>query len=1608
MKKEQRAKSKEQSEIKKTRKKPVFPLLSALCSLFSVHCSLFIVLCSLLIGCEGDPDFLKKIDEEIAWANADRLTVAVTFPPEWGSSNPQQGTLSPGIRDIRRWTEGQNEQKYKFSVEFTPLPGFGFEGWLAFPTSDYARLNKTISADDIEELNLHLNGNGVEITNVSGSNGVETATVIISTNVDVTLVPWCTDRPRITHSNPPLISSGFSYTRGQQITITFSMQLDYEDKEPIEFGTDTITISGQGLNGVAWNKTGEKDFHDEYFNKPYYDEELQSIIIKPIEESEPPELYNITVTVFGKEILGKNGKGFSAPVQFSYITSKELVTLAYKASNIWASHDPEKDRRVESFFYQTAPSERDRRLRPGENNSGYTVSLFFSVSRSMGEIVNPEPNALTIVPVYYADLDGTVNINELEHRTVNYKIDRSGSASVAGTNEESGTFIPMNTNESSAGGVYRQMNNISHPLDVNYYEVIYTFSDSPSDRIPSGIYRLVLLPYQADGDIESYKDLWDKAVEESRYVTVVIDKDPPNTDGSLLFSGYTLIHSNGAYRYTTDSRFMTITPDFINVSDNGKDGGILPFQATPNIPWTMDENKNLFWKYNITFSNNTGNHEVLGSDWLPVGTAPSPFDLARFDYTSITNENTTELSNATVFYINVRFRDSLRNESVVNENEEWKNMGRIIFTSPPPALPPQRWKAVYNDDTGDQDNGEIIISWTTPDSMLKVNIGGGSFNQTVEGTGERFRRFIVPRSSTGIQKYDITLTAINSNDVSAPPVSFTIFNAVGGMEVDADNPAFEINTAADLISMRTTNNEKFALGAANSKKQFVLTNNISTPNPLTEWTPIGDSSSNSFQGKFYGNGRTITISSFSSTTATYFGLFGYVNNALIRDLIVNYTNSTGITITGTTELRYVGGIAAIADGMQTEILNSTVRRNSGTTAIPVNIPAGIDVHSGSIVGRRLNNPQIIGCSGVNLNIIASATNNRSLNHWLIDEVINTSITNTQYTLTSTSASQPSQKVKAIMNIFIVNNFNDTNSAGTIRHALANALNGEIIRFSGVTQGTSTVYLTSRLEVTRAGITIEGNGITLTRHTSWDTHDNTSSLMFFNLNIASTTNTNISRIHFKDGRAWYGGAIYNWNANVTLESCIFTGNNTTVQNANGGAIGNNSTMTIRGCTFFNNGYSGTLSSTTEGGAISNSFSAGTNASLTLIGNLFYGNRAGSADLGHVVHKNSQRGTVTSQGNNIYDAAVFVTNPGNLSVHSTDRSFTDFDLIQSGSFIPTENFRPHNITGGVTGTFTRPNSDYPTHDFYGNQILTGTNAALIGAVQTSSGRNYYIVNNFNDVSSQGTLRHALTGNNIAANTIIVFSGVINNTLLLQSELPDITKNMTIEGNGIQISRSISTNIRLLTKTGGNVTIRRVLFRNGKGQFGGAIFNDGGDLTLESCIFSSNETGTGTGDNGGAIDGSNGTITVKGCTFYNNNANRAGGGAINMSGGSLILAGNLFYGNKAANGSVVNRSNVAAAITSHGYNVFDSDPFVRFSSGSFTNADGDARLSGNLPGLGIPGFPINTSTFAPVTTGRLHNHIPAPAAENSFWARDNMPPVDFYGNVRTWPGPPGAVQH
>ena len=635
--------------------------------------------------------------------------------------------------------------------------------------------------------------------------------------------------------------------------------------------------------------------------------------------------------------------------------------------------------------------------------------------------------------------------------------------------------------------------------------------------------------------------------------------------------------------------------------------------------------------------------------------------------------------------------------------------------------------------------------------------------------------------------------------------------------------------------------------------------------------------------------------------------------------------------------------------------------------------------------------------------------------------------------------------------------------GTLRYALANAnlLDGDIIN---IDPSVKTITLTSplpRIEGSKS-ITINGNGVTLTQ--TGITPSTSSQLLNINTNAVVT----ISRVWFKDGRATSMGAAICNRGNLTLESCIFSGNQTTNSSAQGGAIWNNGTLTVNGCTFYQN------SSGSQGGAINNG------KTLTLTGNLFYGNTASSSSYGHVVYNASSSGvTVTSGGYNVVDVA--------LGSQSYQSGFTpvngDKNIGNAFSSLPVSGKSLKLLQDSqAANVITTLPEGYPRKDFYDNPI---NNGAAAGAVQAIVINGYYLdlslnnsdmgiadVSTLNDDSiysspvtltatpnsgdylfaywlvnddkrtgsplnltltghtkvqavfshpvdvtsnaddgTLGTLRYALDSSRLQDGDLIninIISGV--NTITLTSPLPKITKGITIEGNGVTLTQTgftPSNTSQLLYINSGTavVNISRVWFKGGRTiGSNGAAIYNGGTLNLESCIFSDNQNTGSSNSNGGAIY-SNRRLTVKGCTFYQNMSSGRGG-AIYYEGTLLTLTGNLFYGNT---GAASNRAPVVyngnRVVTSGGYNVVDVALGNTNSQSGFAAVTGDKTF--NLAnGLGISGNP-----FTDVANG---NFAPNPATASALYfvpsGVANFPVTDFNGQTRTWASgneAPGAVK-
>lgn len=154
-----------------------------------------------------------------------------------------------------------------------------------------------------------------------------------------------------------------------------------------------------------------------------------------------------------------------------------------------------------------------------------------------------------------------------------------------------------------------------------------------------------------------------------------------------------------------------------------------------------------------------------------------------------------------------------------------------------------------------------------------------------------------------------------------------------------------------------------------------------------------------------------------------------------------------------------------------------------------------------------------------------------------------------------------------------------------------------------------------------------------------------------------------------------------------------------------------------------------------------------------------------------------------------------------------------------------------------------------------------------------------------------------------TLILAGGC---TYQLTAALPNINDtNLTILGNGATLERSTAEgtpDFSILTVDGdspGALTLVGVNFVNGGGDtdyYGGAINNQGGNVTVHGASFTGNQSG----EYGGAIF-SYGTLTLTGTSFTDNTADDYYGGAI-YNEGTMKVTGAAFSQNSAEYGGAI----------------------------------------------------------------------------------------------------------
>lgn len=263
-------------------------------------------------------------------------------------------------------------------------------------------------------------------------------------------------------------------------------------------------------------------------------------------------------------------------------------------------------------------------------------------------------------------------------------------------------------------------------------------------------------------------------------------------------------------------------------------------------------------------------------------------------------------------------------------------------------------------------------------------------------------------------------------------------------------------------------------------------------------------------------------------------------------------------------------------------------------------------------------------------------------------------------------------------------------------------------------------------------------------------------------------------------------------------------------------------------------------------------------------------------------------------------------------------------------------------------------------------------VLGTVQAAT----VTVANTNDTGA-GSLRQAVT-DAAPGDTIVFNAGLSGATITLGSANIVLSKNVTIDGSALASQVKIDGGTTARNAFGGifyinngvAVTLKSLTLQNGNAgtnNSGGAIYSNGGTLSLQNSTFAGNKAMS-----GGAIAIAFGTLDIAGCTFVNNDisagASNRYGGAIYEIASTSTITNSTFYGNTAGPGA-------GGAIY-----FMDNTPF------SYQKVLTDNTFSGNTAGSGLGGgvyadygagglattstLALYNNLFAANTGGNIHN--------------------------------------
>lgn len=215
--------------------------------------------------------------------------------------------------------------------------------------------------------------------------------------------------------------------------------------------------------------------------------------------------------------------------------------------------------------------------------------------------------------------------------------------------------------------------------------------------------------------------------------------------------------------------------------------------------------------------------------------------------------------------------------------------------------------AIFSGTVSDVTKDEVGNININVSNWLKITISAGNFKYLFNSTFEQFKQSLEGKVINFYGK------AKRNEGILEMPLyaEWEIFSFESGSGTP-DDP-YIITKPEHLISVR-------AFASAN--KYFKLGADIDLAG--VDWTPIGTYSSNlsasAFVGTFDGNGHKIMNISFNDTTKSNAGLFGYLYNATVTNLIIENANITASSRAGA-----LAGASQLSKVYRVKVVNSSVR-----------------------------------------------------------------------------------------------------------------------------------------------------------------------------------------------------------------------------------------------------------------------------------------------------------------------------------------------------------------------------------------------------------------------------------------------------------------------------------------------------------------------------------------------------------------------------------------------------------------------------------------------------------------------------------------------------------